>query len=193
MIELQWPSEADERLRTEVHAVVQAVVAAGGAIGYHEPPGRERVDAWLDDVLKQVRAGDAALVAATVDGTVAALALWRRGSAAVHQRQAEVQQVMAHPARRGLGLGRHVMAALVSHARSAGLELLTLFTRGNNHGAIELYEDLGFRECGRIPNAIAVGRERWDEVWMHLPLGFPDDVTLRGSSPEGHGYSPRRG
>jgi ribosomal protein S18 acetylase RimI-like enzyme len=27
-------------------------------------------------------------------------------------------------------------------------------SRGNNHGAIELYEQLGFREWGRQPNVI---------------------------------------
>jgi ribosomal protein S18 acetylase RimI-like enzyme len=191
-IELRWLSEAPDHLRAEIHTVVHDVVAAGGAVGYHEPPTRERVDVWLDGVLKQARDNDAAFVTAQVDGVVRAVGLWRRGSTAVFGHRAEIQQIMAHPRARGLGLGKLVVQALVDHAREAGIEIVMLGTRGNNHGAIELYESLGFRECGRMPNAIAVDNERWDDVWMFLPLGYPEGTILNGSSAGGLGSSPRR-
>ncbi|RDI19709.1 GNAT family N-acetyltransferase [Lentzea flaviverrucosa] len=189
---LLWLSEADDDLRAEIHAVVHDVVAAGGAVGYHEPPTYDRISTWLDTVLKQVRDGDAAFTAATVDGVVRAVGLWRRGSTAVFQHRAEVQQIMAHPSARGLGLGKRVMEGLVANAREQGIEIVMLGVRGNNHGAIELYESLGFRECGRMPNAIAVGTERWDDVWMYLPLGYPEGTTLNGDKAGGLGSSPRR-
>ncbi|MEU7481353.1 GNAT family N-acetyltransferase [Lentzea sp. NPDC042327] len=192
-IELRWPHEANPRLRAEIHTVVHDVVAAGGAVGYHSSPGPDRLSAWLDGVLEQVRDGDAAFVTAVVDGVVRAVGLWRRGGTAVFQHRCEVQQVMAHPAARGLGLGRLVVQGLVDSARAAGFEIAMLGVRGNNHGAIELYEQLGFRECGRMPNAIAVGADRWDDVWMYLPLGHPEGTRLNGSSPGGLGSSPRRG
>ena len=191
-IELRWLTEADDRLRSEIHTVVHDVVAAGGAVGYHEPPTRSRIDAWLDTVLKQSRDGDAAFVAATVSGTIRAVGLWRRGSTAVFQHRAEIQQIMSHPDARGLGLGKRVVEGLIENARDQGFEIVMLGTRGNNHGAIELYERLGFRECGRMPNAIAVGDERWDDVWMYLPLGYPEGTVLNGATPGGLGSSPRR-
>ncbi|MCX2949525.1 GNAT family N-acetyltransferase [Lentzea sp. NEAU-D7] len=193
MPELHWLSEADDTLRAEIHAVVHDVVAAGGAVGYHEPPTYDRISSWLDTVLKQVRDGDAAFCTAVVDGVVRAVGLWRRGSTAVFQHRAEVQQIMAHPSARGLGLGKLVVEGLVENARAAGIEIVMLGVRGNNHGAIELYERIGFRECGRMPNAIAVGTERWDDVWMYLPLGYPEGTTLNGDKPGGLGSSPRRG
>lgn len=189
---LRWVSEADDRLRAEIHAVVHDVVAAGGAVGYHSPPSFERISAWLDDVLKQAREGNAAFCAVEVDGVVRAVGLWRRGSTAVFQHRAEVQQIMAHPSARGLGLGRLVVQSLVDNARTAGCEIAMLGVRGNNHGAIELYEQIGFRECGRMPNAIAVGNERWDDVWMYLPLGYPEGTVLNGATAGGLGSSPRR-
>ncbi|MDX3662992.1 N-acetyltransferase [Streptomyces sp. ID05-26A] len=192
MPELHWPTEADATLRAEIHAVVHDVVAAGGAVGYHEPPTYDRISTWLDTVLKQVRDGDAAFCTAVVDGTVQAVGLWRRGSTAVFQHRAEVQQIMAHPSARGLGLGKRVMEGLVANAQEQGIEILMLGVRGNNHGAIELYERLGFQECGRMPNAIAVGTERWDDVWMYRPLGYPKGTTLNGATAGGLGSSPRR-
>ncbi|HUQ54581.1 N-acetyltransferase [Lentzea sp.] len=190
--DLRWLREATDQQRTEIHRVVHDVVAAGGAVGYHEPPTRDRISTWLDGVLKQVRNGDAAFVTAVVDGEIQAVGLWRRGGTAVFRHRVEIQQIMAHPSARGLGLGRLVMLGLVDNARTAGFEIAMLGVRGNNHGAIELYESIGFRECGRMPNAIAVGNERWDDVWMYLPLGYPEGTVLNGSREGGLGSSPRR-
>jgi ribosomal protein S18 acetylase RimI-like enzyme len=190
--DVDWPKDADERLRNEVHDVLHAVVAAGGAIGWPSPPDRAATDAWLDRVLEQVRAGDAALVVARVDGVVRATAVWQRDPAKVFEHCAELGKVTAHPAARGLGLGRVVVAAIVEDARSAGIEVLYLGVRGNNLGAIGLYEELGFREWGRLPNSISVGDQRFDSVRMHLSLGYPPHVVLHGSASGGLGSSPAR-
>lgn len=192
MIDLVWPDSADEPLRAAVHRVFHAVVEAGGAVGYHSPPSRAEINAWLDSVLADVAAGNGALVLARVDGVVEAMGTWRRETSPVFMYSADVGKVMAHPSARGLGLGRRVVSALVENARAADLELLTLGVRGNNHGTIQLYEELGFREWGRLPNRIVVGDERWDDVKMMLPLGFRPGARLHGSAPGGLGSSPPR-
>ena len=46
------------------------------------------------------------------------------------------------------------MADLVAQARAAGVETLTLQCRGNNHGAIRLYQRLGFTEYGRLADFV---------------------------------------
>lgn len=192
MTELHWPRHADEDLRYAVHRVLHDVVADGGAVGYTEPPDRTLTDAWLDDVLADVGAGDGAFVLATVDGTGQAMGTWRRERSPVFRTSAEIGKVMAHPSARGLGLGRRVVSALVDDAKETDIELLTLGVRGNNHGTIQLYEELGFREYGRLPNRIVVGDDRFDDVKMMLPLGHPPGVRLRGSEPGGPGSTPSR-
>jgi ribosomal protein S18 acetylase RimI-like enzyme len=191
-IDLTWPSVLSPELRAEVHSVLHAVVAAGGAIGWQVPPSRAETDSWLDRVFAASASGDGALVVARVDGVVRGTATWLRSTSQVFEHMAEIGRVTSHPSARGLGLGRLLVTAVVQHARSAGLEMLTLGVRGNNHGAIDLYSSLGFREWGRLPNAIAVGNVRYDDVRMALPLGFRDDVVLHGSAPGGLGSSPRR-
>jgi ribosomal protein S18 acetylase RimI-like enzyme len=192
-IEVLWPTRADTRLRTEIHRVLHDVAELGGAIGYLSPPTKAETDAWLDETLAAVRSGNAALAVALVDQRVEATGLWRRRPDIVFAHSADIEKVMAHPHARGLRLGHLIVTALIDSAKDAELETLALGVRGNNHGAIELYEQLGFHEWGRQPNAIEVGNERYDDVRMSLDLGRSQNVILRGSDSGGCGSSPRQG
>ncbi|MDH2429176.1 GNAT family N-acetyltransferase [Sphaerisporangium sp. TRM90804] len=189
---LIWPTKTDEALRAAVHRVIHAVVEQGGAVGYLQPPDRGVTDSLLDAVVADAGRGDAGLVLAKVAGRVEGMGLWRRGPGPVYRHSAEVGKVMAHPSARGLGLGLLIVRALIPHAREAGIELLTLGVRGNNHGAIELYERAGFLVWGVLPNSIAVGRDRFDDVRMRLEIARPPGVVHRGSSPGGPGSSSPR-
>lgn len=191
-IQLDWATEFDDELSAGVHRVLHAVVSDGGAVGYLEPPDRATSDKWLAPLVEDVGAGNAALALARVDGRIAALGCWRRLPWAPFAHSAEVQKVMTHPAVRGLGLGRAVVAALLENARGTDLETLLLDVRGNNHGALKLYEDFGFRVHGRAPNVVEVGNLRFDSVKMHLVLGRGPEIELRGSLPGGPGSSPGR-
>jgi ribosomal protein S18 acetylase RimI-like enzyme len=192
-IELLWPTRADTRLRAEIHRVLHDVAELGGAIGYLSPPTKAETDAWLDETLAAVGSGNAALVVALVDQRVEATGLWRRRPDIVFAHSADIEKVMAHPHARGLRLGHVIVTALIDSAKDAELETLALGVRGNNHGAIELYERLGFREWGRQPNVIEVGDERYDDVRMSLDLGCGPNVIRRGSESGGPGFSPRQG
>jgi ribosomal protein S18 acetylase RimI-like enzyme len=191
-IEVQWPVSADPELRVGVHRVLHDVVEIGGAVGYLSPPTEAETDAWLDGTLSGVRLGNSALAVTRVGHRVEAVGLWRRRPDVVFAHLADVEKIMAHPGSRGLGLGRLIVEALSDNARAAGIETLGLGVRGNNHGAIELYEQLGFREWGRHRNVVEVGDERYDDVRMSLVLGRDPNIVLRGSEPGGPGSSPRR-
>jgi ribosomal protein S18 acetylase RimI-like enzyme len=192
VIELRWPDTMSDELGAAVHRVLHAVVAAGGAVGYLVPPARSVTDEWLEETLAAVRAGDAAFAVGVVSGRIEATGMWRRGPVPIFEHTGEIGKVMAHPDARGLGLGRLVVGGLVERARAAGLELLVLGVRGNNHGVVDLYRSHGFREWGRLPNVIEVGQDRYDDVRMCLELGRPPGVRLRGSEPGGPGSSPAR-
>ena len=53
----------------------------------------------------------------------------------------------------GFGLGRLLMERLLAKIDEAGYEASELTVVGGNERAYHLYESLGFKECGRIPNA----------------------------------------
>lgn len=189
-VALLWPDETSPELGEAVHRIIHAVVSLGGTVGWLAPPGQDETDRWLMELTAAVQAGDAALCVATVDSVPQALGAWRRGSALVFRNMAEIIKVMAHPEARGLSLGREVTAALVADARGAAIETLSLGVRGNNHLAIALYESLGFAVYGRLPNVLAVGDDRFDEVRMYLQFPPPRHVQWHGSQPGGLGGSP---
>ncbi|MGH3493914.1 MAG: GNAT family N-acetyltransferase [Sciscionella sp.] len=189
-IELLRPSHLTEELLGHAHRVIAEVAALGGAIGFLSPPDRAQTDALLHEIIRDQHSN---LVLAIVGGEVSGMGACRGMPREPFLLCAEIQKVMVHPSARGLGLGKAVLAALLADAESAGFEMLTLGVRGNNHGAIELYEELGFREWGRLPNVIAVGAERFDEVKMCRALGYRADAMLRGGDPVGPGSSRRRG
>jgi hypothetical protein len=74
----------------------------------------------------------------------------------------------------------------------AECETLILDVRGNNHGALRLYESFGFQEYGRLPDFIAVGHHRFDRVLLRKELSRPAGVLRHGDRAEGPGASLTR-
>ena len=165
-LELGWLQEPDERTYDEVHALVAQVAAGGGAVGWLHVPERAEVVAWLDGVL----AAGARFLVARADGGLVGVGHWLRLQHAVMVQNAQIHKVMTAPQARGQGVARRLTAGLVEDADRAGVEVLALDCRGNNHAALGLYAGLGFVVSGRRPGWIAVGDERFDQVLLHLDL-----------------------
>lgn len=183
---------ATPALYADVHRVITAVVALGGAVGWLRVPDEAETAAFLDEQLAVARRGDGAVAVVRVDGRAEALGVWNRYPAPVVRQNAEIRKVMVHPDARRRGLGRVVVEALVADATAAGIEVVVLDARGNNHAAHALYETLGFARCGSLPDFIAVGAERWDRVLFAKRVNTPPGTVLHGVSPLGPGASTRR-
>jgi ribosomal protein S18 acetylase RimI-like enzyme len=190
--DVEWLTRADvdrdPDQAAQVHRVVAAVAELGGAVGWLTVPDRAECNAWLDSVLDT----SARLGVVRVGGRIEALGYWVRLSADVLARNAENRKVMVHPEARGLGLSRTLMRGLLDDATEAGVETVILDVRGNNHGALRLYESLGFEEYGRLPDFIAVGKHRFDRVLLRKRLHVADDLIRHGDRAEGPGASLTR-
>jgi len=189
---LEWPTDMTDELARQSHLLIGAVTELGGAIGWMTPPTRAETDEWLADMFASIVAGDGALCTAWRDGRLVAMGGWLRDQVPYFRHLAELVKIMVNPGARRARLGEVVTRELVANAAAAGIETLVLGVRGNNHLAIQLYEELGFAEWGRLPDVIEVGDERFDDVRMYLKLSRPAHLILRGSHPSGPGSSPRR-
>ena len=158
-----------ERTAANLYSVVVGVVAAGGAIGWPSVPSRAEFDEWLAEVVSAVRAGDGiAVLAGGAGGAVLGFGYWRRYERPTLRVNADVEKVFVGPGARGAGIGQRLISLLVESARQTGIETLTLDVRGDNTGAIRLYERLGFTEYGRRRSFVAFGAHRYDQVLMSL-------------------------
>ena len=183
MTALRWIS-SDDPPYDGLHALIAETAALGGAVGWLTVPPPDETRAWLDGVL----AGGARLVVAEDAGQVVGTAHWRRYGPHVLSHNAQLSKLMTLPSARGRGIGRLVTGAVVEDARAAGIEVLSLDCRGNNHGALRLYAELGFVVTGRRPDFIAVGDERFDQVLLHLDLRTgPGGLSRHGGRREGPG------
>ena len=70
----------------------------------------------------------------------------------------------------GLGIGRRAMEALISFAKSCGLEVLQLEVRADNRRAVALYEGLGFERLGLYKKFMKVNGRDFDAWYMNLYL-----------------------
>ncbi|MDF2094461.1 GNAT family N-acetyltransferase [Aquibaculum arenosum] len=80
--------------------------------------------------------------------------------------------VYVHPAARGQGLGRALLAAVVDEATRAGRrQMVAVVGDSANTGSIALHEALGFRRVGTFEN-VGFKFGRWlDTVLLQRPLG----------------------
>ncbi len=193
MAEIGWLETADEAAIDAAYRVVEAVVRLGGAVGWVHVPDRTETAQWLTAIAAEVAAGRTRMAVVSAGGRVEALGRWNWYAKPAVAVNAEVLQVMVHPAGRGQGLARRLVGALVEDARAHRVETLTLDVRGNNHAAMALYESFGFEVCGRLPDFVAVGDERWDRVLYRLDLRDGDyPVRRHGLRPVGPGASTVR-
>jgi ribosomal protein S18 acetylase RimI-like enzyme len=186
-----WLDEVDEATVGEVHRVVSAVVELGGAVGWLRPPTRADIGQWLAEWHDATTTGRAGLALCRLGGQVEAVGGWQAGRDAVGH-VVELTKIMVHPEVRGRGLARTVLEALVARADCFGAELLTLGVRGNNHGAMALYESYGFTTWGVLPNGVAVHGDRFDDVRMCRQIRLPAGTVVHGSAAGGPGGSRAR-
>jgi ribosomal protein S18 acetylase RimI-like enzyme len=180
----------DGALRAGVAALVAAAVARREAVGLGRPTSPAEYGRYLDELLADALRGDAGLMSASDDAAgVAGTAQWRRSPYPTRRVLAELDRVVVAPEARGAGVGRRLVEAVLADASGHGVEVVTLTVRGNNHGAIAMYESCGFVRRGLIPNGVADGDARHDIVLMCRELGRPDGVRLLGSAAEGAGSS----
>jgi ribosomal protein S18 acetylase RimI-like enzyme len=184
---------ADAAELAQAAALVAEAVGRREALGLAGPLTPQEYRDALEQLLEAAEAGDAGL-GAVVDahGTVLGTAQWTRSPYRTRRVLAELDRVCVAPPARGLGVGRMLVDLLVADAAEHDIEVLGLEVRGNNHGAVALYEHCGFRRTGLIPNAVAEDTDRYDVILMHRELPRPAGVRLVGSQPVGFGSSARR-
>ncbi|MFJ8210998.1 GNAT family N-acetyltransferase [Streptomyces sp. NPDC096033] len=162
----------DPALRDGIAELWTEVSNAGGAVGFVPPVTIEDIRPELVKHLVAMAEGrHRLLVGHDADGNVAAAAFLALNQHHLMEHWAYAYTVMVRPALQGRGAGRALMAALADAARTLdGIEAIRLGCRGGL-GLEHFYAACGYKEVGRVPDAIRVapGDDR-DDITMLLPL-----------------------
>uniref|UniRef100_A0AAU3GXQ5 GNAT family N-acetyltransferase n=1 Tax=Streptomyces sp. NBC_01401 TaxID=2903854 RepID=A0AAU3GXQ5_9ACTN len=162
----------DRDLRDGITALWVDVSNAGGAVGFVPPVTSGDVRPELVKHLAGLADGRSRLVVGRDEGgAVAATAFLTHNTHRLMRHWIGAYTVMVHPRHQGKGYGRSLMAATADAALEIeGIEAIRLTCRGGT-GADRFYASCGYKEVGRVPNAIRVadGDDR-DDVIMLLPL-----------------------
>ena len=83
-----------------------------------------------------------------------------------------IRSMYVAPTARGHGVGRELLLAAVDKAEHwSGVEQVSLAVTATNEPAVNLYRSCGFVEIGRMPRALKVHAEYFDEITMLYRLG----------------------
>ena len=140
-------AESAERV---LATLLQACVDGGASVSFLPPLGRDKALAYWRGVTRAVAQGQVRLFAAWRNGTLAGTVQLGLDLPENQRHRADLRKLMVAPGSRCRGLARALMAAAETSARAAGLQLLVLDTRVDDH-AEPLYRDLGWIEAGTIP------------------------------------------
>ncbi|MER8013402.1 GNAT family N-acetyltransferase [Streptomyces griseoluteus] len=148
------------------------VTNAGGAVGFVAPATVEDIRPELVRSLARLAQGHSRLlVGHDEEGRVAASAFLTFNAHRLMDHWLWLYTVMVHPKHQGLGYGRDLLAAAADAARGLdGIEAIRLGCR-SGLGLERFYASCGYREVGRVPDAIRVAPGEYrDDVTMLLAL-----------------------
>jgi ribosomal-protein-alanine N-acetyltransferase len=81
--------------------------------------------------------------------------------------EAHITNVAIKPAKRGCGIGRHLMDKLIELAAAEGICDMTLEVRASNARARALYKSMGFLDVGIRPRYYTDNNEDALIMWLH--------------------------
>ncbi|HTR39830.1 MAG TPA: GNAT family N-acetyltransferase [Bryobacteraceae bacterium] len=143
-------AEARESLGALADVLVDCV-EGGASVSFMMPFSKAEAQAFFEEVIHGVEAGDRILLAAFADeklvGTVQVINAWPPNQ----PHRADVAKMLVLRSARRQGIGALLMQHAEEHARAAGKTVLVLDTvTGDN--AERLYTRLGWQRVGVIPN-----------------------------------------
>ena len=126
----------------------------------------------LDEVKNRLSStADSFVAGAFEDGRLVGIAGFHREIGAKVRHKGRVWGVYVTASKRGKGLGRDLMRAILERAaKIKGLEQILLSVTATQAPALGLYQYLGFETFGREPRALKVGDRVIDENYLVLRI-----------------------
>lgn len=149
---------------------INTLIAEDTFIGlFGEPLTLKEEEKTLKEILEGVKKNDKIFIVVEVNNAY-------KGNAGIHRektrRKTHVGNIGISLAAeyRNEGIGVELMTALIEEGKKLGMKILYLTCLENNDRALHLYEKLGFKRSGYVPNACFWKGGYVGEVTLYLPI-----------------------
>jgi GNAT superfamily N-acetyltransferase len=148
---VEFDAAAVERSLNDLARLLLDAHDAGMALGLAAPLEREDAAAAYRDAAARLAPGERVLLAALDGDDVVGAVQLNRSEAGNGRHRAEIRRLVVRADRRGTGVGRALLEAIVDVARGLGLRLLWLSTHEGTD-ADRIYGRLGWTRVGVVPD-----------------------------------------
>ena len=144
--------------------LTNSLVEEGADVVANHKVTREQVADLLGRQFAEIEKGERFMLVAEVDGKAVANAFVTRQTG--YSKHVGRLFVAVKNGFRDIGIGMEMVKTLVSQAEKTGLKMVILYVFSTNKRAKHVYEKVGFRETGRIPNEIYKKGKFTDHIIM---------------------------
>ena len=138
-------------VRDMLSEILVEVVAHGGSVSFMHPLEPDAAAAFWDNALAAAERGERIVLGAWDNGLLVGTVTLLLGLPPNQPHRAEIAKMMTRLSHRGRGVATALMRHAEALAARHGRTLLVLDTASEG-GASGLYESIGFRFAGEIPN-----------------------------------------
>lgn len=132
-------------------ALLHTNVEDGASVSFILPFSQDAaLKFWVDKVMPSLAAKNRILLTAMVDGELAGCVMLDYDMPNNQPHRAEIAKLLVHPKFRRRGIARALMVEIERQARGQNRHTLVLDTA--NAGAETLYQSLGYKRVGSIPD-----------------------------------------
>ncbi len=149
---------------------INTLIAEDTFIGlYGEPLTREEEKKHLDETIEKMSKGDKIVIVVEINNRYVGSGDLTRETIRRKKHGGGIGISLLKEYREE-GIGAELLTTLIEEGKKLGLRLLHLTCLENNDRALHLYEKLGFKRCGYLPNACFWKGGYVGEVTLYLPL-----------------------
>lgn len=149
---------------------INTLIAEDTFIGlYGEPLTREEEKKHLDETIENINKGDKTVIVVEINNRYVGSGDLRRETIRRKKHGGSIGISLLKEYREE-GIGAELLTMLIEEGKKLGLRLLYLTCLENNERALHLYEKLGFKRCGYLPNACFWKGGYVGEVTLYLPI-----------------------
>jgi RimJ/RimL family protein N-acetyltransferase len=143
---------------------INSLVEEGADITVDQKVTRESEADWLGRQLAELDKGDSFILVADVDGKVVANSSVTKKTG--YSKHVGSLGIAIKNGFREIGIGTEMLKTSIYQAEKMNLKMLTLTVFSTNKRAKHVYEKVGFKETGRIPNELFKNGKYIDDVIM---------------------------